>query len=126
MEFPEEKFKLAKDRYAKTRGGSSKFLYIACAECDEPAMIYQKDGPGRLLRYYADRIVWPPELVKAQIEVSVDSIKKFGGLACHNCQNSLGTPMVYESESRPAYRAVPGSVHAYRSPAQALARSELE
>ena len=56
MEFPADKFKPKKDRYAKTRGGSSNFLYIACGNCEEPAMVYQKDGSGRLLRCYADRV----------------------------------------------------------------------
>ncbi|MCC7004961.1 hypothetical protein IT397_03535 [Candidatus Nomurabacteria bacterium] len=124
MEFPNEKFKLRKDRYAKARGGSSKFLYIACGECEEPAMVYQKDGSGRLLRYYSDRIIWPPDLVEKQDDITTETIKQAGALACSSCDNLLATPMVYEPENRPAYRAVPGSVHAYRSAEQAQARTQ--
>lgn len=126
MEFPSKKFKLTKDRYSKARGGPAKFLYISCGNCEEPAMIYQKDGPGRLLRCYTDRIVWPPELVEAQSEISADTIKQAGALACSSCENTLATPMVYESENRPAYRIIPGSIHAYRSAEQAQTRQPAE
>lgn len=124
MEFPREKFKSKKDRYAKTRGGPSKFLYIACGNCEEPAMVYQKDGPGRLLRCYADRIVWPPGLVEERAELTAATVKEAGSLACAACANVIANPMVYEPESRAAYRIIPGSIHAYRSPEQAEARSQ--
>lgn len=118
MEFPQDKFRPKRDSYAKARGGASKILYIACSQCDEPVMVYQKDGPGRLLRTYSDRIVWPPELVEAQRGMTAENIRSAGSLACSNteCGNVVGHPMVYESENRPAYRIVPGSIHAYRSP----------
>jgi hypothetical protein len=87
-------------------------------------MVYQKDGSGRLLRYYADRIVWPPELVEKQTEITPATIKEAGSLACSACGNVLANPMVYEPENRPAYRLVPGSIHAYRSPEQAHARDK--
>lgn len=124
MEFPQDKFKFKKDRYAKTRSGPSKFLYMACSNCEQPAMVYQKDGSGRLLRCYSDRILWPPELVKDQAEMTTITIKEAGSLACSACSTLLANPMVYEPENRPAYRLVPGSIHAYRSPEQALARSQ--
>lgn len=124
MEFPSDKFKPKKDRYAKSRGGPSKLLYVACGNCEEPAMIYQKDGPGRLLRCYADRIVWPPELVDEQSKLTTATIKEAGSLACAACTNVLANPIVYEPENRPAYRVIPGSIHAYRSPEQAQARSQ--
>lgn len=123
MEFPSEKFKFKKDRYSKNRGGLSKFLYIACGSCDEPALIYQKDGPGRLLRVYSDRIVWPPELVEEQASVTAYSIKLAGFLACRACSNIIATPMLYEAESRPAYRINHGSYHAYRNPERANANA---
>lgn len=123
MEFPNEKFRPKKDRYSKARGGPTKFLYIACGNCEEPAIVYQKDGPGRLLRCYADRIVWPPETVKVQTEISPDTVKQAGALACSSCEKLLATPMVYEPENRPAYRLLPGAIHAYRSAEQAQARA---
>jgi hypothetical protein len=89
-------------------------------------MVYQKDGPGRLLRCYADRIVWPPELVDKQTELDPATIKRAGSLACAACANVLANPMVYELEDRPAYRVVPGSIHAYRSPEQAQARAQSQ
>ncbi len=113
MEFPTNKFKLKRDRYAKTRGASH-LLFIACGKCDEPFMIYQKDGPGSLLRCYSDRIVWPEELVKKQIGLSALNVKKAGALTCAACGNIMAVPIVYEKESRPAYRIFAGGMRVYR------------
>jgi ribosomal protein S27E len=115
MEFPRCKFKPKKDRYAKSRGGPSKFFYIACGDCGEPAIVYQKDGPGRLVRCYVDRIVWPLELIKERATLTSVTVKEAGSLACAACANVLASPMVYEPENRLAYRIIPGSIHAYRS-----------
>ena len=123
MEFPVESFKPIKNSFTKARGGASKFLYVACSNCEEPAMVYQKDGPGRLLRMYADRIVWPPELVESQREVNADTVKQAGAIACSSCNHLIGTPMVYTAENRAAYRVEQGSIHAYRSAEQAKARA---
>jgi len=123
MEFSKEKFKPMKDRYAKSRGGPSKFLYIACGSCEEPAMIYQKDGPGKLMRCYTDRIVWPPELVSTYEDITSSTVKNAGALACSGCDETLALPMVYKPEDRPALGILPGSVHTYRSAEQAQARS---
>jgi hypothetical protein len=123
MEFPTDEFKPKKDRYAKSRGGPTRFLFIACGNCEEPAMVYQKDGPGKLLRCYSDRIVWPPQLAEEQSDITAQTIKQAGTLACSSCDNILGMPMVYEPENRPAYRLVPGAIHAYRSAEQAQARA---
>ena len=75
-------------------------------------MVYQKDGPGKLIRCYADRIVWPVDLVKRQAQVTAASINEAVGLACASCGNVIGSPMIYEPEHRPAYRLIPGSMHA--------------
>ncbi len=124
MEFPQEKFKPTKDRYSKARGGPSKFLYIACSNCDEPSMVYQKDGSGRLLRCYADRIVWPPELAEEQREITADTVKQAGALACGTCETVLATPMVYKQEDRAAYRVIPGAIQTFRSAEQYQVRQE--
>lgn len=79
-------------------------------------MVYQKDGPGKLLRCYSDRIVWPPTLVESQQEITAANVKSAGSLGCTACSNIIGNPMVYEPENRPAYRVVPGSVQTFRSP----------
>ena len=110
MEFPQDKFKLKKDRYAKYRGGSSNFLYITCANCEEPKIVYQKDGKGRLLRCYADRIVWPPELIEEQSKNNQKTL-----IVCSACNSILANLIIYTPENRPAYRLIPGSVHTYRS-----------
>lgn len=78
-------------------------------------MVYQKDGPGRLLRMYADRIVWPPQLVERQQAIRPDTIKKAGALACSNCEEMLGLPMIYASENRPAYRVIPGALRVHKN-----------
>lgn len=124
MEFPQDKFKPKKDRFARARKGPSKFLYIACGNCEEPSMVYQKDGSGRLLRLYSDRIVWPPEVAEQQADVTASTIKEAGSLACGACSNVIGTPMIYEPENRPAYKIIPGSVHAYRTAEKAQARNQ--
>ncbi len=47
---------LKKDRYVSTRGGDSHFLDLFCSKCNQHFALYQKDGHGRLLRMYLDRI----------------------------------------------------------------------
>lgn len=122
MDFPTVQFKPRKDRYAKTRGGPSKFLYIACGNCAAPVMVYQKDGPGGLVRCYADRIVWPAELVEAQVRFLPEVTKPASALSCPKCAQIIAGPMIYEPENRPAYRLIPGTFHAYRSAERARAR----
>ncbi len=121
-EFPNEKFTFKKDRYSKARGGASKFLFVACGACTTPLFIYQKDGPGALIRYYADRIVWPPDL----IDYSPDTAKigEIGALACGSCDNLIAVPMIYKPENRLAFRAITGAAHNFRSAARAAARLE--
>ena len=124
MKFSTEKFSPKNDRYAKVRGGFSHFLYITCSKCEEPFITYQKDGKGKLLRCYTDRIVWPPKLVAAQKEVNAANVKQFGSIRCSNCNTILTNPMVYIPENRPAHRLVPDSVHMYKSIKQAITKTK--
>jgi hypothetical protein len=55
-------------------------------------LIYQKDGPGSLLRCYLDRIHFPKELNGKE------------NLNCAGCNRTIGTPMIYKPEQRPAFR----------------------
>lgn len=71
-------------------------------------MLYQKDGDGRLLRMYADRIVAPPILVAKQRALCDKSDME--GLRCPYCDKLVATPMVYEKENRLAYRVINGSI----------------
>ncbi len=105
MTFPDNKFKTKTDRYAKTRGGNSKFLYITCSNCGQPLIIYQKDGPGKLLRCYVDRIVWLASPINEQTN----------SLACSSCSRIVASHMIYKPENRPAYRIIPGSIHLHKN-----------
>ncbi|MGB4420282.1 MAG: hypothetical protein WBI29_00585 [Candidatus Saccharimonadales bacterium] len=99
-----------KDKYSKARGGNSHFLCLSCSNCNQFIALYQKDGIGRLLRLYLDRIFEPSELAILQEKVSrrVD----MPDLKCPRCQTLLGTPMVYPSEGRLAFRLIRGRLAA--------------
>jgi hypothetical protein len=91
------------DKYTASRG-EPKMLRIFCNSCDKYIMDYQKDGPGRLLRCYLDRIHKPTTLHERQFEQF--SVKNFPALKCPKCSKSIGYPMIYERENRPAYAMV--------------------
>lgn len=102
-----KKYVAKKDRHSKARGGNSRFLDIFCSSCNSHVALYQKDGPGALLRLYLDRIFAPAALAVLQDQ---DGGKKdLPNLQCPKCHALIGTPMVYELESRLAFRMVRGS-----------------
>lgn len=101
-----KEYKIRKDRYRKARGGTSKVLDIFCSECSNRIMVYQKDGPGNLLRCYFDRIGWPPEL---SVLKQTESVNNIPNLVCSRCNSVIGTPMIYSSENRSAFRMRKGS-----------------
>ncbi|MDR2098836.1 MAG: hypothetical protein LBO78_02315 [Rickettsiales bacterium] len=76
-------------------------------------MLYQKDGPGSLLRMYKDRITAPEELAKEQERFA--SKEDMPGVFCPHCNALLGVPMVYEPEKRLAYRVIPGTIRKLKS-----------
>jgi len=88
--------KLKKDRYRKSRGGTSRIYQLLCSKCGSNVLTYQKDGKGTLLRLYVDRISEPK------------IIGNFN-LVCNSCQNLIGIPMIYKVEKREAFRLVRGS-----------------
>lgn len=94
-----------KDRYLKARGGATQFYYLFCSNCGEYLALYQKDGPGNLLRLYLDRIFEPDHLSILQNETSKNKIP---ALICQKCNTPIGFPMVYEPENRLAFRLVRG------------------
>lgn len=102
-----EKYTFKNDRYSKARGGNSCFFNIFCSACNSHIALYQKDGPGALLRMYLDRIFAPPAL--AILQYQSGSKKDVLNLQCPNCQMLIGVPMIYEPESRLAFRLVHGS-----------------
>jgi len=107
------KHKPKKDRYTKARGGSSNFLDLYCTKCDNHLLLYQKDGPGSLLRLYLDRIFEPDELADFQYKNGGKSA--LPNLRCPDCGSLIGTPMVYKPEGRLAFRLQRGSFSKKRS-----------
>lgn len=94
--------KLKKDRYSARRGGSSKALDIYCRRCNSIVIVYQKDGPGPLLRCYVDRIIYPKEY-KQNIRDG-----KLEKLTCNDCDAIMGLPIRYKEhgEDRLAFNMV--------------------
>ncbi len=92
--------KLKRDKYKQARIGNSRLYDIICAKCGYKVLVYQKDGPGNLLRLYFDRIIAPLELVDLQKQ----DIKTIDYLKCQQCQNLLASPYIYIKETRPAFR----------------------
>ncbi len=102
------KLKLKKDKFSKSREGTSKLYTIKCSKCNSEVAVYQKDGIGSLIRMYLDRFILPKELVESLDTYT--SVKAMKPLKCNQCNNIIGMPMIYEKESRLAYRIVPGSL----------------
>ena len=100
------KIKPIKNRYSKARGGTSHFYNICCAKCGDLILLYQKDGPGALIRLYLDRIFEPKD--KAQLQF-ITEYKKIPNLVCPKCGALIGTPMIYEPENRWAIRLQRGA-----------------
>lgn len=82
-------FSYINDSYKRARG-KSHILDICCEHCDRHICFYQKDGGGSLRRMYVDRFV--------------DYRPEGDELICSSCHRILGTKIVYEKESRSAYR----------------------
>ena len=103
------KYELKKDRFTKARGGPSELLVIRCSKCQHPTLLYQKDGSGRLLRMYLDKIHAPDNF--ADLKHVATSKSDLKGLHCPNDQELLAVPMVYKPEKRLALRIIRGSIH---------------
>jgi len=98
--------KFKKDRYSRDRGGNSQFLDLYCSNCNQHILLYQKDGPGSLMRLYLDRIFEPQELSALQTNCKTKSTVP--NLTCPSCQQLIATPMVYERENRLAFNLLRG------------------
>jgi ribosomal protein S27E len=101
-------FSLKQDKYRKVRGGNAKFLDIYCSNCQSHLLLYQKDGPGNLLRLYLNRIFAPEALADLQHKIDGSKISNLHNLTCESCGNSIGIPMVH-NDGRVAYRLRIGS-----------------
>jgi len=91
---------LKKDKFKSARGGHSRLLDICCRKCENVVAIYQKDGPGNLLRLYLDRISSPENLVGLQYL----NLQDIPTLKCDQCGEHMGTPYIYLKEKRKAFR----------------------
>lgn len=89
-------YKFQRDKYQKSRGGTSRVLDVRCEHCDSHITYYQKDGPGLLKRMYVDRFID----VKPNAEQ----------LTCVSCNRSVGILINYKKENRAAYQLFVGSV----------------
>lgn len=104
-----KQFNFIYDQYTEARG-EPKMLEITCRKCNAWVMDYQKDGPGKLLRCYLDRIYHPKALRKATF--TQNEAKSAPPLKCLKCETILGNPFIYKRrfpkpETRPAYIIVP-------------------
>ena len=102
-------FELKNDKYRRARGGTAKLLRLKCAKCETDLMIYQKDGPGNLLRCYLNRIFSPPELKGLQDDENIREPRDLLNLICSSCQEKIGHPIRYR-DGRLAFSLIHGSV----------------
>ena len=82
-------------------------LTISCATCGVFLLTYQKDGPGKLMRCYLNRIFVPDELEKLQKDSAIRGPQHMPRLICPGCKTVIGTPMRY-TDGRLAFRLVKG------------------
>jgi hypothetical protein len=87
------------------RRGEPAMLELHCAQCNAFVMMYQKDGPGPLLRCYWDRIHGPKGLVGLQNSATPSTLK----LLCPHCSSLIGEKGLYEKEQRLVFNLVEGS-----------------
>jgi len=99
-------YKPKKDGYSKSRG-AAQFYIISCAGCGVDILLYQKDGPGGLVRMYRDRITAPAELADKS---------DLPALRCQKCNEIIAMPMIYVAEKRQAYRIIPGKIKKTKNP----------
>lgn len=96
------------DQFSAARGGTSQFIDVRCRACGTFVLVYQKDGPGPLLRMYLDRIADPEALVSLMKKTT--SAENIPLLVCEHCHGRLAEGMVYEKEDRLAYRVIEGAI----------------
>jgi len=103
-------FDLKRDQFRKARGGRSHFINLECRTCKEWILLYQKDGPGPLIRLYLDRIHAPKELSSLQDRYTQGMVEQLLPLTCSKCKATIGYPAVYEKEKRLCFILVEKSI----------------
>lgn len=101
---------IMKDRFSRTRGGNSELLLLSCTSCHSEVMMYQKDGKGGLVRCYFDRIYLPNDPTHPMKSTISKPLSSIPNLHCPSCDAVIGTPMIFKSERRFAYRIKRGSL----------------
>lgn len=92
------------DEYRTARGGWSSLLSLSCAACESDSGLYQKDGPGPLLRCYANRFVDLDGHTVRRKTATQEAVWN-----CESCNATLGNGFTYE-DSRWAFDLVASSV----------------
>jgi len=107
---PPKRLTFIKDKYSSNRGKRSQLYNLHCRKCDRLVLVYQKDGPGKLLRLYLDRILSP----KIHSEYIAKNPANIPMLICQDCGEILGMPYIYTPENRFAYRLFQDSLNKTR------------
>ena len=89
--------KIEKDLAYRKRGGTAQWLLLLCGTCKKEITLYQKDGPGQLLRLYLDRITGS-QGERPFKNINYEQIKN---LSCLACNSVIATPMIYGKDDRP-------------------------
>jgi RNase P subunit RPR2 len=97
-----------KDRYLRERGGRAAFLILTCAHCGGELAVYQKDGPGNLLRCYLNRFFYPEAMQSLQNNLQITQPNDLPTWKCADCHSIIGHPMRYR-DGRLAFRLVQGA-----------------
>lgn len=105
---------IKKDHYLRARGGKAKIIDIFCLSCNALVLTYQKDGPGKLLRSYLNRIFAPAPLEQLQHDSVIMEPHHMPNLVCPNCQVVIGTPMRH-LDGRLAFRLRKGAYYSKKS-----------
>lgn len=93
------------DEYTKKRGDPA-MLDLSCSCCKTHIMLYQKDGPGPLLRCYWDRIHAPKEFVGLHKKSHHPE-----ALTCPTCNTLLGRTDLYTKENRLVFVLEENQIH---------------
>lgn len=102
--------KTKKDKFYRSRGGTTNVIEILCASCNTSICKYQKDGTGNLHRLYLDRLLESNQAFKIPEYHPSITEKDLPNLVCI-CRELIAVPMIYSKEDRLAFRLIHGSIH---------------
>ena len=102
------RLEVRRDRYLRARGGTAKFLDLYCSNCNTWLLLYQKDGDGRLLRCYLNRIFAPANLEALQHDPNILKPRDMKLLLCSGCGQQVGIPTLHH-DGRLSFRLINGS-----------------